>query len=211
MQSLENLLEQDPSWNLEELVLEANARLGQYLPDDPGNLRVREEVTPRLVRHYTTLRMLDEPAKEGREARYRARHLLQLLVVRRLMSEGYGASALGELARQKSNPELLGLLQGGATLTLTPGNPALSYLSELRKEYRVPSAAIPPPASAPKQSEAPAPAPPMAAQRWYRQEIVPGFELHISEDFRYPKSPSETDTLLQRIRHHLEALKQRKR
>ena len=196
MEGLEQLLQRGAEWDLEGLVREANARLPRYLPEQPGNLRVREAVTARLVRHYTTLGMLDEPARTGREARYSARHLLQLLVVRRLMAEGHGSSALGDLARRKSDAELLAMLEGGVALTANPTAPALSYLAGLREQYRMP---LPAPT---------APEPPM---RWHRLEVAPGLELHVREDFRFPKTPGEGDALMRRLRQRLEALKPRTR
>ena len=75
----------------------ANDLLPQFLPEEKAHTRVREEVTSRLIRHYTSQGLLDEPLKEGRVARYTYRHLLQLLVVRRLLTEGYGASAIDML------------------------------------------------------------------------------------------------------------------
>lgn len=202
MEGLEELLRRGAEWDLEGLVREANARLPHHLPEDPGNLRVREAVTARLVRHYTTLGMLDEPARAGREARYSARHLLQLLVVRRLMAEGHGASALGDLARRKSDAELLAMLEGGVALTANPTTPALGYLAGLREQYRMP------PHPAPLSLDA---EPPSAGLRWHRLEVAPGLELHVREDFRFPKTPGEGDALVRRLRQRLEALKPRRR
>lgn len=216
MEGLEELLRRGAEWDLEGLVREANARLPRHLPEDPGNLRVREAVTARLVRHYTTLGMLDEPARAGREARYSPRHLLQLLVVRRLMAEGHGASALGDLARRKSDAELLAMLEGGVALTANPAAPALSYLAGLREQYRMPPHPAPAPQAPPA---APLPAaplpldaePPTAGLRWHRLEVAPGLELHVREDFRFPKTPGEGDALMRRLRQRLEALKPRRR
>ena len=75
-------------WSLEEFVDAANRLLPGFLPaaeDRPGSAgKVRDEVNIRLVRHYANLGLLDDNAREGREARYGFRHLLQLLLVRRL-------------------------------------------------------------------------------------------------------------------------------
>ncbi len=205
MDSLETLLQRGAEWDLAGLVREANARLPRYLPQEFGSQRVREAVTARLVRHYTGLGMLDEPLRVGREARYSARHLLQLLVVRRLMAEGHGASALGDLARRKSDAELLAMLEGGVALTAKETPSALSYLTELRQQYRMPTAPIP--SAAPLPVEA---APP-AELRWRRFEIVPGLELPVREDFRLPKTPSELDAVLRPRRERLETQKPRRR
>lgn len=141
METLANLARSQPNWSLEEFVNVANELLPQYLPATKGNTRVREEINPRLVRHYTSLGMLDEPQKEGKYALYIYRHLLQILVVRRLLSEGVGANAIDRLAKEKTNAELENLLTGGVQLEVTPSNPALAYLQQLKKSDR--SAALP--------------------------------------------------------------------
>ena len=77
------------SWTgtLDEFAEIANTLLPQYLPLDRSS-RAGDEVNPRLIRHYTTQGLLDPPLKEGREARYVLRHLLQLLALRSLMAGG---------------------------------------------------------------------------------------------------------------------------
>lgn len=152
------------------------------------------------MRHYTSLGMLDEPLRAGREARYTVRHLLQLLVLRRLLAEGHGASALGDLARRKSDAELLAMLEGGVDFTARE-TPALNYLAELRRQYtRSPLVAY----------DAPPPPPPPLL-RWHRFEIAPGLELHVREDFQLPKTTSETEALFQEIRRQLMSVKPRRR
>ena len=102
MRTLQQIDHSAPNWSLEELVQVANELLPQFLPDEKAHTRVREEVAPRLIRHYTSQGMLDEPLREGREAKYVYRHLLQVLLVRRLLTEGYGASVINTLARSKT-------------------------------------------------------------------------------------------------------------
>jgi DNA-binding transcriptional MerR regulator len=198
MNILQQLAKNNPSWSLEEFVEVANNLLPQFLPAQKGNTRVREEVTPRLVRHYTTLGMLDEPLKDGRYAVYTYRHLLQILVVRRLLTEGFGANAIDQLATQKDNTELENLLAGGVQLSVTTANPALAYLQQIQKKQ---SSVPPAPVS---------PAPPIEsanlktdATSWIRIEILPGLEIHVREDFSYPNSLSEQQNLLQYIAQKL--------
>jgi DNA-binding transcriptional MerR regulator len=198
MNILQQLAKNNPSWSLEEFVQVANNLLPQFLPAQKGNTRVREEVTPRLIRHYTTLGMLDEPLKDGRYAVYTYRHLLQILVVRRLLAEGFGANAIDRLATQRDNTELENLLAGGVQLSVSTANPALAYLQQIqKKQSSVPAA--------------PAPlAPPMESANlktdttsWIRIEILPGLEIHVREDFGYPNSLSEQQNLLQYIAQKL--------
>lgn len=214
MKTLEQLAQSNPSWSLDEFVQVTNELLPQYLPVLRSQTRVREDITPRLVRHYTTLGMLDEPVKEGRYAVYTYRHLLQILVVRRLLAEGFGASAIDKLAIAKSNAELEALLQGGVQLTVTTANPALAFLQQIQKRPSVPNS---PPPMAPINSAPPA-APPVPnsppdsiSSQWTRLEIVPGLEIHVREDFIYPNSPQEQQNLLQYISQKLLAIVTKRR
>ncbi|MGD1804542.1 MerR family transcriptional regulator [Dapis sp. BLCC M126] len=197
MKTLERLAKNDPRWSLDEFVEVVNQLLPQFLPFQKSHTRVREEITPRLVRHYTTQGMLDEPLKEGRYATYIYRHLLQMLVVRRLLAEGYGASAINDLAISKSNAELESLLQGGIQLTITTANPALDFLQQIQERSSVPK----PPLSAPSPS--PVAKSQVKSSNWTRIEIIPGLEIHLREDFVYPKTPQEQKNLIQSITQKL--------
>jgi DNA-binding transcriptional MerR regulator len=204
MNQLRQLATSNPTWSLDDLVAVVNDLLPQFLPDEKSHTRVREEVSPRLIRHYTSTGLLDEPLKEGREARYIYRHLLQVLLVRRLLAEGYGASAIDQLARSHTNEELEALLQGGAQLTITPANPALSFLQDIQKRQ---SPTLREPAS-PTYLAAPSPPPslsPPSPSEWLRLELLPGLELHIRRDFIYPRSSQEQQTLLQHIARTLQS------
>jgi DNA-binding transcriptional MerR regulator len=209
MKTLQQLALEDPTWSLEEMVQVANRLLPQFLPEEKAHTRIREDITPRLVRYYTSQGLLDEPLKEGREARYHYRHLLQILLVRRLLSEGYGASVIGKLAIAKTNGELEALLQGGVQLTVTPANPALAFLQQVQQRQ---TAATPsPPSSPPTPSTpvSPAPTSPLSlkqslpSSQWTKVEVLSGLELHIRQDFVYPNSSQEQQTLLQLIRQIL--------
>lgn len=213
MKTLKQLAQSRPSWSLDEFVQETNQLLPQYLPQERSHTRVREEVTPRLVRHYTTLGMLDEPLKEGRYAVYNYRHLLQILVLRKLLAEGFGASAIDKLATAKNNAELEALLQGGVQLTVTTANPALTFLQEIQQRQ---SHRTSPPISSTENVPPAAPAVPNSpptsiSSQWMRLEILPGLEIHVREDFIYPSSPQEQQNLLQYIGQKLLAIVTKRR
>lgn len=70
MSTLPQLAPTNPLWPLDDFVQVINQFLPQFLPEEKSHTRVREEVTPRLVRHYTSLGLLEEPLKLGRGARY---------------------------------------------------------------------------------------------------------------------------------------------
>lgn len=215
MKALQHLAQDDSQWSLEEFVQVVNDLLPQFLPQVDSS-RVQEDVNPRLVRHYTTQGLLDKPLKQGREARYIYRHVLQLLVVRRLLTEGYGSSTIANLIALKSNLDLEALLHGGVQLTVQAANPALSFLQQIQQRKQTqtdppktslsrssvppaPAAIAPPPsapASPPLRSSESSVADPL---RWVRIEILPGLEIHVREDFIAPNSPQEQQNLLDMI------------
>ena len=202
MRTLQQIAQQDPNWSLEEFVQVANELLPQFLPEEKAHTRVREDITPRLVRHYTSQGLLDEPLKAGREARYTYRHLLQVLLVRRLLTEGYGASVIDTFARSKSDSDLEALLQGGVQLTVTPANPALAFLQQIqqRQSHGTRSTAKSPPVpSAPAPASPPPSFPVNPSSQWIRLEILPGLELHVRSDFSLPATSQEQQNLIQRM------------
>ncbi|NEQ32146.1 MAG: MerR family transcriptional regulator [Leptolyngbya sp. SIO4C5] len=201
MSTLQHISQANPQWPLESFVETANQLLPQFLPGDESR-RSSETINPRLVRHYTTQSLVDKPFKQGREARYAYRHLLQLLVVRRLLAEGLSANAIQTLMEAKSNPELEALLQGGIQLTVEAANPALAFLQQVKQRSQPAASATrspaPPPArSAPSRSSPPPPT------QWTRLEVLPGLEIQVRQDFAYPASPQERENLLQLIAQRL--------
>lgn len=214
----------EETFSLDELVEKANQQLPRYLAHDVADARVRDVVNARLVRHLTTLGLLDEAWREGREARYGARHLLQLLVTRRLMSEGLTTGAIKKLVADADDEELGGLLQKGARLATeresgereskretgretlavsaeqSEANRALDFLKSVKSRGQPTTDRVirrsPAPASAPTSSTRTAQ---NAGERWTRLEIAPGLEVHVREDFRVPPTPHERDNLLQTV------------
>lgn len=199
-------------WSLEQLVQIANQLLPQFLPQQDDSHLVQEEVNARLVRHYTTVGLIDKPHKDGREARYTYRHLLQLLVVRRLLREGYSAGSMNQLTLTKSNSDLEALLQEGVQLTVATANPALAFLQQLQarqpdsealslKRKSMPTAGV---SGSPTPSVSPSPP-------WSRIEVIPGLEIHVREDFVPPTSLQEQQNLLQLIGQYLLTLPVKRR
>ncbi|PYE53487.1 MerR family transcriptional regulator [Deinococcus yavapaiensis] len=187
---------------LDAFVELANATLPHVLPLDKTG-RAKDEVNPRLVRHYTTQGLLDEPLKVGREARYTRRHLLQLLALRRFMHEGHGATALHKVLSGKSDDALEALLLGTATFEVQPSaaaNPALAYLDSLR-------GSSPPPAPMPRATPAPSSVPP---ERYTRLAVRPDLELHVGPAFQAPKTPAERARLADALLAALDQLRRTK-
>ena len=101
----------DAAWNLEDFVAEVNTRLPAILPSDTADARQREDFSVRLLRHYASLGLVDESERVGREARYRYRHLLQVLSLRRLQRQGWNSKAIGDFVG-RDNTELETFLLG---------------------------------------------------------------------------------------------------
>jgi DNA-binding transcriptional MerR regulator len=124
----------DAAWNLEDFVAEVNTRLPQLLPGDYGDARQREDFSVRLLRHYANLGLVDESERVGREARYRYRHLLQVLCLRRLQREGWNSKAIGGFTT-RDNAELEAFLMGYETQAVpdiaSSGRKAETHLEDM--------------------------------------------------------------------------------
>lgn len=72
-------------FDLAQLCAAAADLLGTGGPEDQ---RVRALPDARTVRYYQSIGLVDRPAREGREAVYGWRHLLQVVAVKRLQMQG---------------------------------------------------------------------------------------------------------------------------
>ncbi|NCO75278.1 MAG: MerR family transcriptional regulator [Cyanobacteria bacterium] len=224
--NLKELETSHQEWLIEEFVEVVNQLLPQYLPDSKGNNKVKEEINPRLVRHYTTLKLMDEPIRKNRYAYYNYRHLLQLLLVRRLLSDGIGAMAINDLLTSKTNEELKNLLLGGISINIQTTHPnlventnnyfagntsnsALEYLANLKKvkenksslnhqnqnrdnlnspidiDYKLSN----------QQDLRENQSSNFVISKWNHLQVLDGLELHIRDDFIYPNSVKEQESL----------------
>lgn len=207
----------DAVWNLNEFVEVANGLLPSYLPKDAIG-RSADEVNVRLVRHYATQGLLQEARKEGREARYIFDHLLQLLVVRKLLADGFSAAATKQVMEGRTNQELESLLQGRVRIDLVPegGHADISRRAEFLKQVRA-RAGLDPATSGP-QLPIPAalPAQPagdslFSASRWTRLSILDGLDLFVRDDFVLPKNRLGDAQLTQLLQVVLLQLEQRRK
>jgi DNA-binding transcriptional MerR regulator len=220
----------DAEYSLDELVAVANELLPRHLPaaSDESDARFREEVNARLVRHLASLGLLDEAGREGREARYGARHLLQLLTTRRLMAEGYTTGAIKKLIGGANDARLEALLLGEASTHASIEAPYASPPTMSGKfSVRAPRAstfAAPAPKSAnaaldflkdvrnrtgaAQSARASPPSTPASVppSQWRRVEIASNLEVHVRDDFRFPPTPHEREALLNRIADALKNL-----
>ncbi len=195
MQPLEAL--RHSRWSIEEFVEVVNRHLEQIPLLDTGRASVQQAVNARLVRHYTGAGLLDRPDREGKEARYGFRHLLQMLVLRRLLREGLTAQAIRGVTRSRSDQELEAFLAGGTRLTVEPANPALAFLEQIRERtlQRMEGEPVLGAATVLYDKAAPGDSPnrhrPRSArlESWRRIPLLEGLELHIRNDFEWPEQP----------------------
>ena len=66
----------------------------------------QEKTTERLVRYYVSEGVMEKPDRQGREATYSFRHLLQFLNARRMVEKGLSLSVIGEHNRNAETPAL---------------------------------------------------------------------------------------------------------
>jgi DNA-binding transcriptional MerR regulator len=82
---LPSALHRDARFDLAGLCAAAAELLGSVGPEDQ---RVRALPDARTVRYYQSIGVVDRPDREGREAVYHWRHLLQVVAVKRLQVRG---------------------------------------------------------------------------------------------------------------------------
>lgn len=192
------MLDIPDSWSggIDALVAEANRWLGVLLPED-RLLRLKDEVNPRLVRHYTTQQLLPSAERRGRDAWYTRTHLLALLAMRRLMAEGLSGPMLAGTLADRPDAELAVIAEFGfeglSTMTREvvlaerdAPNRAVQYLTGLKQRSRPREAAQAAPllgvvAMAPR-SAAP------RVSRTRRVHVRPGLEVLVDDTFEWPDS-----------------------
>src|SRR5215213_4015611 len=157
-----------------ELASEATKILMESGPAQPRGT-VTEVPDERTVRYYLTEGLVS-PAeeKQGTASVFGYRHLLQLLVVKKLQSEHLPIRKIRDLVDGRTERELERLLgaEGGAAARK---NEALSYLEQLLTKPAAPQSAQPPARSV--MSPPPAPqslSPSTGAGTWARVELEPG-------------------------------------
>jgi DNA-binding transcriptional MerR regulator len=86
-------------WKIDELVRIVEVALRRTGGDGQQSGRVRSVPDQRTVRYYTTLGLLDKPAEmRGRTAYYGRRHVLQLVVIKRLQARGLSLAQVQQSA-----------------------------------------------------------------------------------------------------------------
>jgi DNA-binding transcriptional MerR regulator len=186
---------------------------------------VTELPDERTVRYYLTEGLLS-PAedKQGTASVFTYRHLLELLVVKKLQSEHLPIRKIRSLVDGRSERELERLL--GAEGTTAVKNEALSYLEKLLIK---PSQQLPPQQQqspqAPQMLRQSSPAAPQVGSiqflqsptttssgghgTWSRIEIEPGLELHVSDQYQPPRESRGLRRLAQLVLRVIESFGQK--
>jgi DNA-binding transcriptional MerR regulator len=173
---------------------------------------VSEVPDERTIRYYLTEGLIS-PAedKQGTASVFSYRHLLELLVVKKLQSEHLPIRKIRDLVDGRTERELERLL--GAEGSPRVKNEALSYLEKLLMKP-----AAPPSPQAPQMlrqvssieaqaSSAPQSLPTgVGSGTWSRIEIEPGLELHVHDQYQPPREAKGlrrlTQTILRVIESH---------
>lgn len=196
---------------------------------ESGPAQARGTVTElpdeRTVRYYQTEGLLS-PAedKQGTASVFSYRHLLELLVVKKLQSEHLPIRKIRSLVDGRTERELERLL--GSEGSAAVKNEALSYLEKLLMQPppSPPSNQPPPPQpmrqASPTQAQAgyaqAAPQSPQAGSSgghgtWARIEIEPGLELHVSDQYQPPREARGLRRLTQMVLRVIESYSRKQR
>jgi DNA-binding transcriptional MerR regulator len=201
---------------------------------ESGPAQARGTVTElpdeRTVRYYQTEGLLS-PAedKQGTASVFSYRHLLELLVVKKLQSEHLPIRKIRSLVDGRTERELERLL--GSEGSAAVKNEALSYLEKLLMQpspIQPPSQASqppPPPQALPQSSssvqaqvgriEFAPQSPPTSSSgghgTWARIEIEPGLELHVSDQYQPPREARGLRRLTQIVLRVIESYSRKPR
>ncbi len=111
------------SYTLEELSDEVARNLREHnLISAQQDNRVSAAPDVRTIRYYTTLGLIDRPFIEGRVARYRRRHLLQLLAIKALQGLSMPLADIQARLYSLGDSELEGVIEAvAASIRATDG------------------------------------------------------------------------------------------
>lgn len=179
---------------------------------------VSELPDERTIRYYLTEGLVP-PAedKQGTASVFGYRHLLQLLVVKKLQSQHLPIRQIRELVDGRTERELERLL--GTDGSTAVKNEAMSYLEKLLTRPQAASSPQPPQAvrqglsmDAQSSSGQPATSSPQTSVgggTWARIEIEPGLELHVHDQYQPPREAKGLRRLTQSVLRVLESYGQK--
>jgi DNA-binding transcriptional MerR regulator len=104
------------------------------------------EGNERLLRHYVSIAVVDRPSREGRDALYGFRHLLQFVAARRLLAEGFSLAQIAKFTAVVPTDALSAYLEKSGRA---------SEAELLVAAFRVEAPAISAPTTPPRRSATP--------------------------------------------------------
>ncbi|MGJ8655248.1 MAG: MerR family transcriptional regulator [Akkermansiaceae bacterium] len=176
---LAKVKERDPVLPLPKFVKRVNKIAERYLPPGrPLDGRVTSEFNERTVRHYQGRDIIDAPEKEGREARYCYRHVMQAVLTRVLLADGFRVPMIREMLAGKTDEDYESLLEMGPMQ-------ARKLARGMRGEGR--------------RGDCGSVGSREGRQVFVRLEIEPGIEVHIARGVAEPGSREDGRELSERI------------
>jgi len=153
---------------LAELLDRVNAVAAVLLPAGDGrDSRVSRVFSPRSLRRYQTLGCIDAPQRDGQRVVYGFRHLVQALLVRKLLWERVSAERIAALMAGRGTAETRSmLLEEGVEMVARDGGAGSGAM-------------------------------PGGAETWRRVQVAPGIELHLRDDRPKLKSAELKSVLAQ--------------
>jgi DNA-binding transcriptional MerR regulator len=129
---------------IEQLVGEVNALLAELAPEQT-RYKVTERPDVRTIRYYTSQGLLPRPSYEGGRACYEGSHLLRLLVIKKLQAEHHTLRKIKAELKDKSDAQLLALLQVSSSASRSDATQAADPRSEAPANKRSPLSVVPRP------------------------------------------------------------------
>jgi DNA-binding transcriptional MerR regulator len=195
---------------LDELIAVANGFIKVVAPEQPSD-RIAETLNERSLRYYITEGLVDRPlGKEGVSALYGYRHLLQILVIKRLQGSYLPIKRIREILANRGNEELEMLL------TESPEGPVTPLRQTIRRHVDVNQLG---PMASPSRRRLmlqepkdqlftdsldlapPSPIEPPSRQgsSWERFVLGDGVELHVRKDRKGELRKSEIRRIVERL------------
>lgn len=144
-----------------------NRRAPSPPPGKTADGRVTSEFSERSVRHYQSKTIIDSPEKEGKEARYRYRHVLQAVLTRVMLADGFRVRMIREMLTGKTVSEYEELLEMDLMIARKMAKKIAPHRNKACGEEGSTHSA------------------------WIRLEVVPGIEVHIFRIVAPPSSKEE--------------------
>ena len=159
------------------LLTRVNRVAAQLITQEDGrHSRVKRLFTERSFRHYQTLGCIDPPEKGGHRALYGYRHLVQALLVRKLLWERVPSEQIAVVIAGRGTGEVEQMFLGGVSMVARTEGDRAAVASG---------------------TSTPGP-----AETWRRIQVSPGVELHLRDDLKKPK-PAELKQIVERLERAL--------